>query len=134
MSEDLLRIISAELHEVSAGTADCPNLIHRVTIGVRIRRARQRRLAVALVTLAIAIAAPLLRSSALDPGGHDQAAARSVKDGCAAATDAPGCERLLSSRAQQALLRANPPALLVEASAINVSPLSTCRHRPSCPV
>jgi len=134
MSEDLLRIITAELHQVGEDTADCPNLIHRVSAGVDRRRLRHRRMAVVLVAAAVAIAAPLLRPGALGPGTDRQVAAQAASDGCAAATDRAACERVLSSRAQQALLRANPPGVLSEAAATDVSPLSTCRHRPSCPV
>ncbi len=135
MSEDLLRIVAAEMRQASARTADCPHLIHRVAVGVERRRTRQRRFAVLLVAAAVAVTVPLVRTGSAGGDGHEVLAGGQPEQACASVTSSAVCNRLLSQRAQLALTRANPPTI-VTASARDVrsAPSSACHHRPTCPV
>jgi hypothetical protein len=123
MNEDLLRALAREL---SADTADCPSLVHRVAAGVARRRRRQRVVAGALTAVVVAVAGPAM---VLDRNGGSRTdnGAASLCGG--AVTD---CQQFLSERAALALRRANSPDFTSYLGLSNASPTDSCVHRAFC--
>jgi len=126
MNEDLIRALA---HDLTADTADCPTLVHRVAAGVARRRRRQRVVAGSLVAVAVAVAGPAVVLDRLGDSRTDEGAA--VLCGGAVAD----CGQVLSARAELALRRANSPDFAVHLGSLvlsNVSPTDSCLHRAYC--
>ncbi|MDX6244597.1 MAG: hypothetical protein QOE76_2320 [Frankiales bacterium] len=116
MKDDLLENIAREMHRASAGTVDCPNLIHRVAAGVK-RRQRRRALRTG-VALAAAALAPAILFGSGSLGGSAGSSVAALHAGA-------------SARAELALRRANPE---VAAPLPRRGDQPGCARRPYCRV
>lgn len=122
MNEDLLRALA---HDLTADTADCPTLLHRVAVGVARRRRRQRVVAGTLAAVAVAVAGPAVVI--------DQVSGSRTDEGVALCRGAVvDCNKVLSARAALALRRANSPDFASYLVLSNASPTDTCLHRAYC--